>query len=64
MTLIILGKATNARGHNGNVGNKRSRVQCDCGRIVVVRTSHLASGKVTKCYVCVRRDANTSEQHE
>lgn len=57
MTLTLLSKATNTRGDGLNVGNKRSRVQCNCGRVVVIRTSWLVSGKKTKCYVCERQDS-------
>lgn len=53
-SLTVLARATNTRGGGMNAGNKRSRVQCDCGRIVVIRTSWLERGKVTKCYVCER----------
>lgn len=60
--VIVLGKATNTRGDGRNVGNRRTRCRCDCGRIFVARTSWIERGKVTKCYSCLRADTNASEK--
>lgn len=54
-SLQVLHKATNTRGDGRNVGNKRSKVLCDCGSVTSVRTSWLERGKVTKCWRCERQ---------